>query len=87
MKRGAWEVSADGQRRWALTDWQASSVKYGACEVCGKHCTEVYHQAENLRFDLDEIDIADGLTDGWTYHGATDLVGHESCLRSARGAR
>lgn len=54
-----------------------SSAKFGPCEVCGKACSEVFHQVEGRTFDLDgRIAI--------TYHECKNRFGHEECLRGKR---
>lgn len=48
-----------------------SSAKYGPCEVCGEHASDVQHQIEKRKY-----------SGGWTHHDCTDLFGHEACLQS-----
>lgn len=54
-----------------------SSDRFGACEVCQKRASEMYHQVEALAFD------ADGKV-ALTYHECHNLYGHEACLLSRR---
>lgn len=63
---------------YELDNWHASSEKYGKCEVCGKHCAEVYGQTESREYIR-----RDGTT-GRTYHTCRDLHGHKECLIKAR---
>ena len=46
-----------------------SSERYGPCEVCGEHCSEVFYQVESK---------------GGSRHKCRDLFGHETCLVAAR---
>lgn len=63
--------------RYKLTNTQESSKKYGVCEVCGKHVSEVYHQIEERQYSInDEI--------GWTQHKCNNLFGHKECLEKSR---
>jgi ABC-type phosphate transport system auxiliary subunit len=55
-----------------------SSAKYGNCEVCGKHATEVFHQVETKQYTR-----PDG-TQGFTRHNCHNIFGHEQCLVSKR---
>lgn len=63
--------------RYKLTNTQESSKKYGMCEVCGKHVSEVYHQVEEKQYNIDgKI--------GWTQHKCSNLFGHKECLKKLR---
>ena len=59
--------------RYRLTSTGDSSEKYGACEVCGKHASEVFQQAEERAFE-----------GGWTQYQCRRLFGHEGCLIAQR---
>ncbi|MDY4127609.1 hypothetical protein [Peptostreptococcus porci] len=59
--------------RYILKSTNESSKKYGVCEVCGKHVSEVYHQIEERKY-----------TGGWTQHNCKNLFGHEECLKNIR---
>ena len=72
-----YEVTGDYRYRIRATGM--SSARLGACEVCGGHCSEAYHQVEQVRF------IVGGVT-RWTHYKTRDLFGHEPCLRGQRRA-
>jgi hypothetical protein len=65
--------------RYKLSSSEESSNKYGACEVCGKYCTEVFYQSEERHY---EFDHEGKHYEGWTQHGCHALFGHKSCLES-----
>lgn len=50
-----------------------SSVRYGNCEMCGKHVTEVHLQVEIV---FDNVGLLLIRTNDW--------FGHDSCLRGIR---
>lgn len=67
--------------RYKLISTGESSGKYGKCDVCGEHCTEVFHQLEEKHYHFEH----DGeVFDGWTKHEAHDYFGHENCLTEKR---
>ena len=72
--------------RYKLTSLHASSDKYGKCEVCHSHASEVFFQTEEKQFNLDAIDAAQGFTEpfSWTQHDCTNLFGHKDCLQAAQ---
>lgn len=54
---------------------EASSEKYGVCEVCGKHVSEVFHQVEGRVYfskSRDEL--------GVNHLNCHSLYGHKECL-------
>jgi hypothetical protein len=53
-----------------------SSAKYGNCEVCGKHCTEIFQQIETQ----DYIDENNKVSQ--THYGCNSYFGHKECLES-----
>lgn len=59
--------------RYRLTSTGSSSAKFGPCEVCGKHATEVFQQVEEVSYE-----------GGWTQHGCSRLFGHTECLVTKR---
>ena len=59
--------------RYNLKSTGNSSIKYGKCEVCKQHATEVFRQSE-------EREYAPGK---WSM-SSIDLFGHEQCLISRR---
>lgn len=56
----------------------ASSAKFGPCEVCGKHVSEVFMQAEGVSY----LDPEWGIQ--ITEHECGTLFGHEKCLSDSR---
>lgn len=72
----------EGTIRYEIKSSGGSSVKYGPCEVCGKHASEVFHQWATVAFKDDDYKPP---RTAWTYHGAPrSLWGHEECLIKAR---
>jgi hypothetical protein len=63
--------------RHRIKSTAANSSKLGACEVCGKHATEVFIQSEERSF-LDDGVVA------WTRQGTQTLFGHRECLLAER---
>lgn len=63
--------------RYRLKSTGHNSEKYGNCEVCNKHCSEVFLQVEEKAYIIDN-EIC------FTEHGCKSLVGHKECLISAR---
>ena len=57
--------------KYKLISREESSAKYGPCEICGKHVSEVFHQIESRKYE-----------DGYTYAGCKDYFGHKKCLES-----
>jgi len=77
--------------RYQLTSTGHSSSRYGNCEVCGEHASEVFIQSEHRRYVVS--DIEDLLEDpalyvggelGWTANGCHYLFGHRGCLIDRR---
>ena len=56
--------------RYRLTNTGHSSARFGPCEVCGLHVSEVYIQIEQREFES-----------GWTGYECFSYFGHEACLR------
>jgi len=63
--------------RYNLTSTEESSNKYGNCEICGKHVTEVFHQTEERQY-YNPITHQTS----WTQHECHNLFGHKECLKS-----
>lgn len=63
--------------QYRLSSTGHSSERYGPCEICKLHCSEVFIQAEARTF------MSDGKP-AWTHHECTTLFGHEACLINAR---
>lgn len=59
--------------RYRLRNWQESSAKYGPCEVCKGHVSEVHLQVEEARY-----------VGGWTHYNCVSLWGHKECLLKSR---
>jgi hypothetical protein len=70
---------AAGTYRYHVKSTGDSSARYGPCEVCGKHASEVFHQWEERAYDNDR-----GEHSGWSRHNCRDLWGHKECLESQR---
>lgn len=66
--------------RYRLRSTDASSSKFGPCEICGKHATEVFRQTEELEYDDEESETGKG----WTQYECRSAFGHESCLIGIR---
>lgn len=63
--------------KYKITSTGESSQKYGNCEICGKHATEVFSQSEERKY------IFEG-EEHWTHHKCNSYFGHEECLISQR---
>jgi len=61
--------------RYKLTDTGQSSAKYGKCEVCGEHCSEVFYQTEQREY-FSPVTNSPALT----FADCTNLFGHKNCL-------
>ena len=68
--------------RYRIANTGESSRRYGSCDVCGKHASEVYIQIEERKYT---VEFASGKKHtGWTQYGCRTLFGHKDCLLSAR---
>lgn len=65
--------------RYKLSNWNASSQKYGMCEVCGEYVSEVYYQLEDRKY-FDDVEQKHD----YTQYKCKSLVGHKDCLVSQR---
>ena len=74
-----------GDRRYLLRSLGYSSDRYGVCEACGGHCTEVFLQSTECYFEVQ--DVHGRVYKGWSH--VNDSIGHEACLRGKQvtGAR
>jgi hypothetical protein len=63
--------------RYRIKSTGESSAKYGACEVCGKHVSEVFYQVEEKFFRFPA-------GSGWTQHDCRSYFGHRACLMDRR---
>lgn len=61
--------------RYHIKSTNDSSAKFGPCEVCNKHVTEVFYQVEEKAMSHRE---------GWMHQGG--LFGHQQCLLNQRQA-
>lgn len=67
--------------RYHLTTTGDNSNHYGPCDICGGHCSEVFHQVEERSYKRDKLDRAEGFKGiGWTHHNCNDYFGHKDCL-------
>ena len=63
---------------YRLISTGASSDKYGACEVCRTHASEVFHQMETRGYPDPDTGAM-----GYTGHGCRqNTFGHRDCLIS-----
>lgn len=69
-----------GKFRYRINSTEHSSKRFGDCEVCHTHATEVFYQVEEKEFNV-------GMVSTWTRHGCRDLYGHKKCLLKARRKR
>ncbi|MCL4296270.1 MAG: hypothetical protein KJ077_11100 [Anaerolineae bacterium] len=60
--------------RYRLSSTGNSSAKYGPCEVCGKHASEVFSQSEEREYEPGQ----------WTGLGCHSYFGHKECLEGKR---
>lgn len=67
--------------RYNLISINESSQKYGNCEVCGQHTTEIFLQNEERYYTFNYRGI---MYKGWTKNKCKDYFGHKKCLLSKR---
>jgi hypothetical protein len=67
----------NGTYRYRITSTDASSSRYGNCEVCGNHVTEVHYQVEERYY-------IQGSESGWTRYKCHSLFGHKECLLNSQ---
>lgn len=76
------------QYKYVLASSGYSSARYGNCEICGKHCSQVFIQREARWINYDDAARRALKTDdagGWTYYKCVPtMFGHEACLVSSR---
>lgn len=78
--------------RYRLVSTKASSAKYGPCEVCNEHCSEVFSQTEERQYatpgSIDDIledpEVYKGGQRGWTQNDCHSYYGHHDCLIGKR---
>lgn len=56
-----------------------NSEYYGNCEVCHKHCSEVFIQVQSRYYFFSDVGVG-----GWGYNECHTLFGHETCIRARR---
>jgi hypothetical protein len=61
--------------RYRMVQTHCSSDRYGACEVCRKFVSDVWHMIEERRYQFEG-------RIGFTQQGCKDLFGHKECLES-----
>ncbi len=64
-----------GKYQYTLKSTGANSQKYGACEICGKYCSDVFMISESREY----INPITGQV-SFTHNGCRCLFGHEDCL-------
>lgn len=62
--------------RYRLKSIGNSSERYGPCEVCGKHCSEVWFQVEERKYYNRERG------EQFTQHECNSYFGHKECLEA-----
>lgn len=80
-KFGLDQISKIDLYRYATRQLNATSAKYGQCEVCKEPVSDVFHQLEQRRYLV--VKPA-RVRAGWTGHECNNLFGHEHCLVSRR---
>jgi len=64
------------QDKYQIRSTGYSSDRFGACECCGKHVSEVFILNHQMRYDDPELGPS------WTYYGNIGMkFGHEACLK------
>ena len=56
-----------------------SSNKYGVCEVCKKHCSEVFSITEERKYKFEHNQE---IYEGYTFADCQNYFGHKDCLLS-----
>lgn len=89
-----YEQTTELEYRYRLTSTGYSSRRYGNCEICSEHCSEVFIQTENVRYNprrglrndlpYDDNMRNEGKPSGWTFYGCFSYFGHEECLLAKR---
>ena len=67
--------------RYRLRNTHESSDRFGACEVCNKHVSEVWLQTEERQYIHGKGSDLEGEI-GWTHHNCFRYFGHLICLES-----
>jgi hypothetical protein len=75
------EIAQNDEYKYTLSSTGESSKKYGKCEVCGEHVSEVFLQSETKHYKFEH----DGqIYEGWTHNKCNSYFGHKECLLSKR---
>lgn len=69
--------------RYRIRSLRHSSERYGPCEVCKKHVTEVFLQVEERFYSIPAKGTYAGHS-GWTHYECHSFFGHGACLASRR---
>lgn len=75
-------IAIVGDRKFLTRSTGHSSQRYGACEVCGTHATEVFVQTEYERYETDGRDPPAVRANPWTI--TATRFGHAECLAERR---
>jgi len=70
------ELLPVGEKAYRIRTTEDSSHRYGNCEICGKHCAEVFIQSSIKVCEIDGKKFA--------AHDSNSF-GHEECLIAKRG--
>lgn len=69
-----------GKFYYRISSLEKSSTRYGPCEVCGDHASEVHFQTESREY------IWGGKSRMIRDKQCKDLFGHKQCLLDQRGS-
>jgi len=81
MPENNWEQVAtpEGVYRYRIRSTGDSSRKYGNCEICDQHASEMFIQVEERQyFNLGKSE------QGWTQYKCKTSFGHYDCLVNGR---
>ncbi|MDD1493951.1 hypothetical protein DF016_36800 [Burkholderia stagnalis] len=70
--------------RYRLKHTGQSSDRLGACEVCNRHASEVFHLTGAMLYERAAKPDSDPGRFGWTHHKCVDVFGHRDCVTSRR---
>lgn len=63
--------------RYRIRSTGYSSARFGPCEICGKHVSDVHSQVEEVEYTWDGIKK-------WTRYECSNYFGHKECLEKQR---
>lgn len=75
-----YEITKTGYK-YRITSMEKSSDKYGVCECCNKHVSEVFYQNESKYFEYEENGE---IEKGYSEYKCKSYFGHKECLESKR---